>query len=60
MMPKYPIRTLHDPPPIPLRQYDWQAYRDGWDLGAPIGYGRTEDEAVADPLVEEESALEER
>lgn len=37
-------------PPIPVRQFDWSATRDGWDEGEPIGWGKTEDEAIADLL----------
>lgn len=44
------ILTDYDPPPIPLRQFDWNARREGSDEGDPIGYGRTEDEAIADLL----------
>jgi hypothetical protein len=40
-------------PPIPLRQFDWCAYDEDTYDGAPdshcpIGYGATEEEAVAD------------
>jgi len=56
------IITKYDPPPIPDRQFDWQAYHkadfDNYD-GAPLtsdspgaslhaGWGRTEAEALAD------------
>jgi hypothetical protein len=34
-------------PPIPDRQFDWCAYYDN-DDGHPCGYGRTEEEAIAD------------
>jgi hypothetical protein len=47
-MPDRTIVTRYDPPPIGARQFDWVATRDGYDLGDPIGYGRTEQEAVAD------------
>lgn len=60
-----PIITAYDPPPIPMRQFNWSAVRDGYDggdrwaggdvPGDPIGYGRTEAEAVAD-LLEQEDA----
>lgn len=41
-------------PPIPIRQFDWLAVFDNYD-GAedsrcPVGFGRTEAEAVADLL----------
>lgn len=48
------IITKYDPPPIPARFCDWSAVRDGWDLGDHIGYGETEDAAVADLMVWEE------
>ena len=35
-------------PPIPLRQFDWQATFDGYEPGDPIGHGRTERDAVRD------------
>jgi hypothetical protein len=41
------IITRFDPPPIPLRQFDWSAVTENYDLGAPIGHGRTEAEAIA-------------
>ena len=47
------ITTSHDCPPIPVRDYDWSASREDWDLGDLIGYGRTEQEAI-DDLVEQE------
>jgi hypothetical protein len=40
--------------PIPPREFDWQATRDGWEPGCPIGYGATEAEAIADLLAIEE------
>jgi hypothetical protein len=42
------IVTSHDYPPIPSRNYDWSARYDNYDGGDPIGYGRTEAEAIAD------------
>lgn len=48
------IITRYDPPPIPLRQFDWVAVRDGYDGGDPVGYGRTEAEAIKDLEDEEE------
>ena len=41
------IRVNYDPPPIPLRAFDWRATRDGYEPPDPIGYGRTADEAIA-------------
>jgi hypothetical protein len=37
-------------PPIPIRSYDWIAYRDGEEERREYGYGRTEAEAVEDLL----------
>ena len=37
-------------PPIPLRQFDWCAYRADGDEHSPRGWGRTADEAAADLL----------
>lgn len=46
-----PIQTHYIFPPIPLRQFDWTAYRDP---EGPAGYGRTEQEAIADLLEQED------
>ena len=36
-------------PPIPIRQFDWQAHYDGEeDEQMDVGYGRTEQEAIKD------------
>ena len=35
-------------PPIPDRTHDWCAYRDGEEENGNYGYGRTEQEAIAD------------
>ena len=40
-------------PPIPDRNCDWQASRKGWDLGDPLGHGRTPVIALADLLEKE-------
>lgn len=48
------IITRYDPPPIPLRDSDWQAVREGYDLGDHIGMGETESAAIADLMVWEE------
>ncbi len=59
------IITSFDPKPIPMRQFDWSAVRDGYDggdawcggdvHGDPIGYGRTEEAAIADLLEQEDT-----
>ncbi len=43
------IKVEYDPKPIPLRQYDWEAW-DNDDENTPIGYGLTAKEAVEDLL----------
>ena len=47
-----PIQTHCIYPPIPIRQFDWCAYRD--PERRPYGYGATEAEAIADLLQQEE------
>lgn len=37
-------------PPIPVRQFDWQAYFDGEEELGQYGNGRTEREAIEDLL----------
>ena len=37
-------------PPIPLRQFDWCAYRADGDEHSPRGWGRTAEDAAADLL----------
>lgn len=44
------IKTSFDYPPIPIRQFDWSAIDDNYDLGSPIGHGATEQEAIQDLL----------
>lgn len=47
------IKTYYDPPPIPVRRFDWCAYDDdtySGDAGQPLGWGETEAEAVSDLL----------
>ena len=44
------IVTDNWPKPIPDRRFDWAAATDNYEPGDPIGYGRTEAEAVADLL----------
>lgn len=54
--PTFKICTTHDYPPIPLRNFDWSAYRDGSEEGI-TGQGATESEAVfnfAQEVVESE------
>lgn len=42
------ILTSYDPPPIPIRSFDWSAVTDNYEPGCPIGYGTTESEAIDD------------
>jgi hypothetical protein len=42
------IRTEYWPKPIPISNFDWSAVTEDYDLGSPIGYGRTEAEAIND------------
>jgi len=41
-------------PPIPIRKFDWQAVRDGYDDGDPVGEGETEQEAIINLLDKEQ------
>ena len=50
------IKTEFVYPPIPTRAYDWRAYRDGWDLGEPVGEGPTMQAAIDDLMIKEEEA----
>ncbi len=42
------IVTSYDPKPIPTRAFDWCAVFDGYDGGDPIGFGATEEAAIAE------------
>jgi hypothetical protein len=37
-------------PPIPIRQFDWMACRDGYEEDGNYGYGETKEKAIADLL----------
>jgi hypothetical protein len=51
------IITSHVYPPIPCRQFDWCAYRDGEEEQGNYGWGHTEAAAIRDLLtIEEENA----
>jgi hypothetical protein len=50
-----PILTSHICPPVPSRQYDWEAIRRDYDEGDPIGRGPTEQAAIDDLLEQEEA-----
>lgn len=47
------IITTHEYPPIPIRDYDWSAIREGYEPGNLIGTGRTEQEAIEDLIKQE-------
>lgn len=49
------IITENIHPPIPTRNYDWQAYVEGQEEGA-CGYGATKQEAIADLMEQNEEA----
>lgn len=40
-------------PPVPMRQFDWNATREGYDEGDLIGMGATEQSAIEDLLEQE-------
>lgn len=40
-------------PPIPIRNFDFQATFEGYEPGDPIGYGETREAAIADLMVAE-------
>ena len=44
------IVTTYNPPPIPIRVFDWVATTDSYDEGDHIGYGKTEHAAIDDLL----------
>ncbi len=46
------IRTEYWPKPIPISNFDWSATTEDYDLGPPIGYGRTEAEAINDLILQ--------
>jgi hypothetical protein len=47
---KIKIKTHHSHPPIPVRNFDWDAVEDNYEPGRPIGRGVTEQEAIDDLL----------
>lgn len=38
-------------PPIPIRNFDWCAIPEGYEPSDPMGYGRTEQDAI-DELID--------
>ena len=57
MTEKPKIITTYVHPPIPMRHFDWCAYRDGCEETAPVGWGMEEIMAI-DDLLELETAME--
>jgi hypothetical protein len=51
---KPPIITVCECPPIPIRSFDWCAYRNGREEEGRYGWGATEEAAIADLLDNEE------
>ena len=47
------ILTSYDYPSIPIRDYDWSAFREDYDEGDLIGYGETEQSAINDLIRKE-------
>lgn len=47
------IVTNHVHPPIPCRDYDWCAYRDGKEEEGQYGWGKTKQAAIDDLLQQE-------
>jgi len=47
---KAEIKTSHINPPIPVRDWDWVAYRDGNEERGPRGFGATKESAISDLL----------
>ena len=43
----------HVYPPIPAREFDYAAWREGYEPGDHIGRGRTQQEAIDDLLEQE-------
>ena len=42
------IVTAYEPKPSHIRTLDWHAQSDSYEPGDPIGYGATEEAAIAD------------
>lgn len=44
-------------PPIPIRHFDWAAHFHGYEPGEPIGYGATEEDAIADLRTQQDAEV---
>ena len=42
------IITSFVKPPIPIKDFDWQAVTDNYEPGDPVGVGATEEQAIVD------------
>lgn len=42
------IRTSYVCPPIPWRNFDWEAFEDDYEPDRPVGRGPTEQAAIED------------
>jgi len=48
------IKVEYTHPPIPIREFDWCAYRDGYEPGNLMGHGKTKEAAIANLIAQEE------
>lgn len=49
LLPDVEIKTYYDPPPIPMRDFDWAAIdirTYGGEPSDPIGFGKTKNAAI--------------
>lgn len=53
------IITAYVHPPIPPREFDWCAHRDGSEESGPYGWGLTREEAVMELIRQEDETREE-
>lgn len=51
------IHVKYDPPPIPVRCFDWSAVTDDYEPGMPIGWGYTREQAIEDLQEQLEDAV---
>jgi len=42
------IKVDYNPKPIPLRQFDWDAWLIDADEDSPVGHGATKEDAIED------------
>jgi hypothetical protein len=52
---KEKIIVTYEHPPIPARDFDYSAVREGYDAGDPIGRGQTPEKAITDLLEQEDN-----